>query len=119
VTTLAYQYLYARELKTDSSPQRPLLFRPRHLLTLSADYAVGHLSVGADFRYSSRYERGDPLFAQDERFNARVLDLRAGWTAGPLELRLKVANALNYLYNLAPRTLEPVRTLTLVASYAR
>lgn len=118
-TTLAYQYLHARELQTDTAPQRPLLFRPRHLLTLSADYAVDRYSVGADFRYSSRYERGDPLFTQDERFSAQVLDLRAGWTNGSLNVRVKVANALNYIYNLAPRTLEPVRTLTLVAAYTR
>ena len=117
-TSLAYQYLDARELKTDTSPQRPLLFRPRHLFTLSADYAIDRVSVGADFRYSSRYERGDPLF-DDTRFNARVLDLRAGWTTGPLDVRVKLANVLNYIYNLAPRTLEPVRTLTLVATYAR
>jgi iron complex outermembrane receptor protein len=118
-TTLAYQYLHARELKTNTSPQRPLLFRPRHLLTLSADYAIDRFSVGADFRYSSRYEREDPLFPGDERFSARVLDLRAGWTTGPLDVRVKVANVLNYIYNLAPRTLEPVRTLTLVATYTR
>ncbi len=118
-TTLAYQYLHARELKTNTSPQRPLLFRPRHLLTLSADYAIDRFSVGADFRYSNRYEREDPLFPGDERLSARVLDLRASWTVGSLDVRVKVANALNYIYNLAPRTLEPVRTVTLVATYTR
>lgn len=116
ITRFAYQYLYARELETDTSPRRPLLFRPRHLLTLSADYAVGSVGVGADFRYSSRYERAGPIFPQDERVSARVLDLRATWAAGPMEIRVKVANVLNYIYNLAPRTLEPVRAVTLVAT---
>jgi outer membrane receptor for ferrienterochelin and colicins len=111
-TTLAYQYLSALELATDTSPQRPLLFRPRHLLTLSGDYAWGHLGLGADFRYSSRYERRDPIYG-DRPFAAKVLDVRATWTASAVQLHLKVANALNYLYNLAPRTLEPVRTVTL------
>jgi hypothetical protein len=46
-----------------------------------------------------------------------VLDLRASWKAGPLEAHLKVANALNYIYNLAPRVLEPVRTTTLTVAY--
>jgi outer membrane receptor for ferrienterochelin and colicins len=118
-TTVAYQYLYARQLATDFTPQQALLFRPRHLLTLSADYAIGRLGVGADFRFSSRYERGDPLYPQDKRYNARVLDLRAGWSAGPMDLRLKLSNVSNYIFNLAPRTLEPVRTLTLVATYTR
>jgi iron complex outermembrane receptor protein len=116
-TTLAYQYLDARELATDTSPQRPLLFRPRHLLTLTADGAWRAFGVGADFRYSSRYERGDPLYPGDTRLAAKVLDLRASWGVGPLAVHLKVANALNYIYNLAPRTLEPVRTSTLTLTY--
>ncbi len=118
-TGFAYQYLYAQELATDTSPQRPLLFRPRHLLTLSADYGLGSLGIGADFRFSSHFERADPLYPQDERLNARILDLRASWTLGPLELRMKAANVLNFIYNLAPRTLEPVRSVTLVASFTR
>ena len=118
-TTLAYQYLYARELATETSPQRPLLFRPRHLLTLTADYTWRALGVGADFRYSSRYERGDPLYPGDTRLAMKVLDLRASWVpeGGPLAVHLKVANAFNYIYNLAPRTLEPVRAATLALTY--
>lgn len=116
-TTLAYQYLYARELATDTSPERPLLFRPRHLLTLSGDYAWARLALGADFRYSSRYERADPLFPGDRRIPARVLDLRASWNTARVQAHLKVANVLNYLYNLAPRVLEPVRSATLVVTF--
>jgi outer membrane receptor protein involved in Fe transport len=112
-TTLGYEFLYARELATDTSPQRPLLFRPRHLVTLSGDYAWPRLGVGADFRYSSRYERGDPLYPGDRRLAAKVLDLRASWEGTAVQIHLKVANVLNYVYNLAPRVLEPVRTVTL------
>jgi outer membrane receptor for ferrienterochelin and colicins len=121
--SLAYQYLYARELPHDTTPagtmtpQRPLLYRPPHLLTLSADYTWRRIGVGADWRYSSRYERQDPLFRGDPQLGGKVLDLRASWTAGPLEAHLKVANALNYIYNLAPRVLEPVRTTTLTVAY--
>jgi iron complex outermembrane receptor protein len=123
-SSIAYQYLYARELPHDTmpagkmTPQRPLLYRPRHLLTLSADYTWHRIGVGADWRYSSRYEREDPLFRTDPRLEGRILDLRASWTAGPLEAHLKVANALNYIYNLAPRVLEPVRTTTLTVAYS-
>ncbi len=116
-TSLAYQHLYARELATDTSPQRPLLFRPRHLLTLTADAAWRAFGLGADFRYSSRYERADPLFPGDTRLAMRVIDLRASWVSKPLAVHLKVANVLNYIYNLAPRTLEPVRAATLAVTY--
>ena len=124
-TSLAYQFLYARELPHDSiidtisirTPERPLLFRPRHLVTLSADYEWRRLGVGADWRFASRFEGKDPLFPDDPRLDQKVLDLRASWTTGPLEAHLKVANALNYIYNLAPRVLEPVRTTTLMLTY--
>ena len=57
-TGLAYQLLDARDLALDSA----LLFRPRHLLTLSGDYDWRAFGVGADFRFSSRFARHDPLF---------------------------------------------------------
>jgi outer membrane receptor for ferrienterochelin and colicins len=116
-TTFAYQYLSAHELAHDTVPERELLYRPRHLMTLSADYTWHRIGVGADWRYSSRYERQDPLFPGDPQLEGRILDLRASWTAGPLEAHLKVANALNYIYNLAPRVLEPVRITTLTLTY--
>ncbi len=116
-TTLAYQYLDAHELATDSSGPRPLLFRPRHLVTVTADYSWRAFGVGADFRYASRFERADPIFPGDTRLAAKVLDLRASWVPGPLTVHLKIANALNYIYNLAPRTLEPVRAATLAITY--
>jgi outer membrane receptor protein involved in Fe transport len=116
-TTLAYTFLYARELAHDAFPQRPLAFRPRHLFTIGADYAVGDLGVGADFRFSSRFERVELSPPSDPRVAVKVLDLRAGWARGPASLRVLVANALNYLYNYAPRTLEPVRTVSVTFVY--
>jgi hypothetical protein len=47
-----------------------------------------------------------------------VLDLRAGWSMGPWSAHLKVANVLNYVYNLAPRVVEPVRTATLTLTFS-
>ena len=114
--TLAYTYLDARELAHDTVPEQPLAFRPRHLLTLSADYELGPASVGADFRYSSRFERVE-LYESDPRVAAKVLDLRAGWHTGPFEVRVLATNALDYIYNLVPRTLEPVATVTVTLTY--
>ncbi len=116
-TTLGYTFLYARELAHDSVPQQPLAFRPRHLLTLAADFATGAVGVGAEFRYSSRFERVELTPPTDPRVAVKVLDLRAGWARGPVSVRLLVANALNYLYNYAPRTLEPVRTVSVTLLY--
>jgi iron complex outermembrane receptor protein len=111
-TTLAYQLLDARDLSSD----RVLLYRPRHLLTLSADYAWRAFGVGGDCRVSSAFER-DPLFA-DRQVPGRLLDLRAGWTEGPWAVHAKVANVLNYIYNLGPRILEPVRTATITFTFS-
>jgi iron complex outermembrane receptor protein len=115
-TSLAYTFLYARELAQPGRPAQPLAFRPRHLLTLTAEYALGPATVGADFRFMSRMERVE-LFPEDRRVGAQVLDLRAGVTRGPLSARLLVTNALNYIYTLVPRTLAPVRTVSLSVNW--
>jgi iron complex outermembrane receptor protein len=114
-SSVAYLLLDARDLATDSV----LSFRPRHVLTFGTDYQWRTLSVGAEFRYTSRIERIElePVFGRDPRVAARVLDLRAGWQRGSLAAHLLVANALNYLYNLVPRTLEPVRTISVVLTW--
>src|SRR5712692_2199988 len=91
----------------------------RLITTLGADYTVGNLGVGADFRFASRPERIElEGFVDPRRVPVKVLDLRAGWSRGPVEFRLLVANALNYIYNLVPETLAPVRTVTLTAVWA-
>ena len=109
-TTLSYTFLHARELAHDSVPERPLAFRPRHLLTLSADYQHGAIGVGGDFRYTSRLDRVD-IYEPDPRVAEKVLDLRASAVWGAWMLRAQLANALNYIYSQVPRTLAPVRTL--------
>ena len=89
------------------------------MVTLGADYQWRTLSVGAEFRYTSRIERIElePVFGGDPRVSAKVLDLRAGWQHESLGMRVLVANALNYMYNLVPRTLEQVRTLSVVLTW--
>jgi outer membrane receptor for ferrienterochelin and colicins len=120
IATLSYTYLSTwREVAGDPSGTGPLAFRPKHLLTLSGDYSLGAFDVGADFRYASRVERIElEGFVDARRVPVKVLDLRAGWKRGPVELRLLAANVLNYMYNLVPQTLAPVRTVTLTAVWS-
>ena len=115
-TALSYTFLYARELAQDSVPERPLAFRPKHLLTLTADYQWRTLGVGGDFRYASRLERVE-LDESDPRVAEKVLDLRAGLAHGPLSLGCRLANVLNYIYNQVPRTLAPVRMLSVTLTW--
>jgi iron complex outermembrane receptor protein len=117
-TTLAYMLLHARERAHDTIPEQPLAFRPRHLLTISADFDAAPLAFGADWRYMSRLERVE-IYEDDPRVPANVLDLRASYRASSLQVHLLVANTLNYIYNLVPRTLAPVRaaSVTVVWTY--
>ncbi len=114
-TTLAYTLLDGRDLSRDEV----LAFRPRHLLTLSADYGWKSLGVGGEFRHASRIERIelDEFFGSDPRIGSNVFDLHARLDHGPVSLRILVTNALNYIYNQVPRTLAPVRTLSAVLTW--
>ena len=118
IATLGYTYLDTRRRLAGDSTEGPLAFRPRHLLTLGADYTLGMLGVGADFRFASRPARIELEGIVDpRRVPVKVLDLRAsvkprGW---PVEVRVLATNVLNYIYNLVPETLAPVRTVTLTA----
>ena len=117
-TTIGYTYLDTRrQLASDSgSGESPLAFRPRHLLTASTDYSLGPLDLGADFRFASRVEKIElEGFVDPRRVAMKVLDLRANWSRGPVEFRLLASNVLNYIYNLVPETLAPVRTVTFTA----
>src|SRR2546430_16011254 len=104
----AYTFLYARALASDSAPGGPLAFRPKHLLTLSADYQWRAVSVGGDFRYASRFERVE-LYPTDGRVAEKELDLRAGVEQGPLSVRCRLADALNHLHRPVPPPPAPGR----------
>ncbi|MGH7531096.1 MAG: TonB-dependent receptor [Gemmatimonadales bacterium] len=118
--SLAYTYLYARGRRAGAASfDTPLAFRPTHLLTLSADYQRAPFSVGADFRYASRPERIElEGFVDPRRVATKVLDLRAAWRRHPFEVRVLVVNALDYIYNLVPETLAPVRTASVTVMWA-
>ncbi len=116
-TSLAYTFLYTRELPHDTIPSRSLAFRPTHLLTLGADYGWRGLSVGADFRFMSRFVRVELSPPTDPQVAPKVLDLRAGYQRAGLAARLLVTNVLNYVYNLAPQTLAPVRAVSVTLTW--
>ena len=119
--TLGYTFLSTnRHLSGDStSGGGPLAFRPRHLLTMAADYTPGPFGVGADFRHASRPESIElEGFVDSRRVAMNVLDLRGSWRRGPVEIRFLAANVLNYIYNLVPETLAPVRTVTMTAVWS-
>ncbi|HEV8380378.1 MAG TPA: TonB-dependent receptor [Gemmatimonadales bacterium] len=119
IATLGYTYLDTRRRLAGDSTEGALAFRPRHLLTLGADYTWKSVALGADFRFASRPERIElEGFVDPRRVPVKVLDLRASWKRGPVELRLLAANVLNYIYNLVPETLAPVRTLTFTAVWS-
>lgn len=117
--TLGYTFLSTKRHVTGDPTSGPLAFRPKHLLTIGADYSLGAFGIGADFRYASRVERIElEGFVDARRVPVKVLDLRAGWKRGSVEIRLLMANALNYIYNLVPQTLAPVRTTTVTAIWS-
>ena len=117
--TASWVWLDARELARDTVPERPLAFRPEHVVTVTADWRVWRrLSVGADWRYASRLERVD-LYETDPRVPSNTVDLRAGWEGEPLAIRLLFDNAFNYIHGYLPRTLAPVRSLSVVATWTR
>ena len=119
--TVGYTYLDTRRQLSGDTTAGPLAFRPRHLLTAGADYAlasgpIGDVTVGADFRFASRVEKIElEGFVDPRRVAMKVLDLRGSWARGPVELRVLATNVLNYIYNLVPETLAPVRMVTLTA----
>jgi iron complex outermembrane receptor protein len=119
ITTLGYTFLATRRRLAGDSTEGPLAFRPRHLLTLASDYTIGAFAVGADFRYASRPARIElEGFVDQRRAAVNVLDLRGSWRRGPVEVRVLAANVLNYIYNLVPETLAPVRTLTVTGVWS-
>jgi len=113
---LAYTLLYAEQLAHDSVPGQPLAFRPRHLVTAAADYRLGRLSVGGDFRFMSRYERVELYAPTDPVLAPKVLDLRARYDVGMLSLLVRAQNLLNYVYNMVPQQLAPVRAVSVTAT---
>jgi iron complex outermembrane receptor protein len=104
---VAYTYIHHEDTMTGE----PLAYRPNDLLTASANFDLGALELGADYRYASAFDRVK-LFTDprtDPLVPTRVLDVRLAYRFGRQVLRFIVNNAANYGYTTIERNLEPIR----------
>lgn len=120
VMSLNYVYLWARDIKLDKS----LKYRPRNTIYTRAEYYLGSLELGADFRFWSRVEEIDNELVDynivrdgNKRVPVYVLDLRTGYNllslGFPGKIYLNVNNALNYNYVEIIGNLSPIRNVSL------
>jgi iron complex outermembrane receptor protein len=116
--TFSYTYLWTRDL----NKQKALKYRPRHIFLGKADYYLGSLNLGADFRFWSRVEEIDDELVRiindgDLRVAVYALDLRASYnfnsTGIPISVFLNADNVLNYNYIELIGNLKPVRNYSL------
>ena len=119
---VGYTYMDPRDLTKNDI----LRYRPRHLLYASSQVFWNMFTLGADFRYISRYERIDQEFVDldivrngDERVPIYVVDLRFGVNLAamevPLRLSFNVNNLLQYYYVEIIGNIAPIRSFVLVA----
>ena len=115
---LGYTYLNPRELEqynpdgSVTAVDRPLAYRPEHLLTGNFSLILGRYSMGFDSRYVSRIERVQ-VYPDDPRVSQKVTNIRLGATYGPAELTLNAYNLLRYSYTQIERNMEPMRSIAL------
>ncbi len=115
---LGYTYVYPRDVTLDDY----LTYRPKHLMYLHGRWLVSFLTLGADYRFISRYDRiGENLTAvipdADARNNAHVVDLRVEtnfrFNSIPLHLSLQMNNVLQYHYIDQIASIAPIRNYVL------
>lgn len=115
---LGYTYLDPRELEqynpdgSVTAVDRPLAYRPEHLLTGNVSLVLGRYSMGFDSRYVSRIERVQ-VYPDDPRVAQKVSNLRLGATYGPAEVTLNAYNLLRYSYTQIERNMEAMRSFAL------
>lgn len=108
----------------DINLNKPLKYRPKHLLYLSAEYKPQPFEFKADFRFLSRVEEIDNQIVElglvpdgELRVPIYVLDMRVGYNFSignyPLNLFISGKNLLNYNYVEFIGNLRPVRNFSL------
>ncbi len=118
--SLNYTYLWARDLQQNT----PLKYRPRHMAYASLDYSFLNITVGADYRYSSKVEQIDFELIKlgvvkdgNKRVEIKVLDLRAGYKLNilsiPAKINFNVNNVFNYNYVELIGNIAPIRNYAL------
>jgi outer membrane receptor for ferrienterochelin and colicins len=108
----------------DTKLKKPLKYRPKHLLYLSAEFKPQPFEFKIDFRYLSRVQEIDNQIVElglvpdgELRVPIYVLDLRGGYNFSigtyPLNLFVSAKNVLNYNYVEFIGNLRPIRNFSL------
>lgn len=115
---LGYTYVYARDIMLNDY----LKYRPRHLMYLHSRWLVSFLTLGADYRFISRYDRIDDRLTAlipdaDAYGNAHVVDVRLEtdfrFNSIPLLVTLQLNNILQYHYIDQIASIAPIRNYVL------
>jgi len=99
----------------DYGDQAPLPYRSRHVLNLGLQGKRGPTRGRVNFQYLSRFERVSGLFAECGRDYVPIylLDVQLSRQLGPVQINLRVDNALQYYYATIERQIRPLRRISL------
>jgi len=116
--SLGYTYLFPWDL----SEKAILKYRPKHIFYANANAGYKLFTIGADFRFISKYERIDELLKiivpdAEERVPIYVVDARVGFNFSKLKILFNINNLLQYNYVEIVGNLAPIRNLNLSIEY--
>lgn len=116
--SLGYTYLFPWDLSEDAI----LKYRPKHIFYANASAGYKLFSIGADFRFISKYERIDELLKivvpdAEERVPIYVVDVRFGLNFNKLKIIFNINNLLQYNYVEIVGNLAPIRNFNLSVDY--
>ncbi|CUU07614.1 iron complex outermembrane recepter protein [Candidatus Thermokryptus mobilis] len=116
--SLGYTYLFPWDL----SEKAILRYRPKHIFYANANAGYKLFTIGADFRFISKYERIDELLKiivpdAEERVPIYVVDARVGFNFSKLKILFNINNLLQYNYVEIVGNLAPIRNLNLSIEY--
>ncbi|MEO8230736.1 MAG: TonB-dependent receptor [Ignavibacteriota bacterium] len=117
--SVGYTYMDAM----DTQLNKPLKYRPRHLLYMNAEYKPAPFEFKVDFRFWSRVQEIDDQIVElglvpdgELRVPVYILDLRAGYNFSistyPLNIFVSAKNVLNYNYIEFIGNLRPIRNFS-------
>ena len=115
--SLAYTYLWARDLETGTT----LRYRPRHIFYSALDFRKWNFNFGINFRYTSKVEEIDEELVDlgividgDIRVPVYTTDLMLGYNFLllniPMNTYLNIKNIFNYNYVELIGNLRPIRS---------
>jgi iron complex outermembrane receptor protein len=117
-TILGYNYMWARNLDNNTA----MKYRPRNTFNAQFRYTPYPFEIGIDFRYSSRVEEIDDLFAKVIKDGYKhvpiyVTDISIGYNFiledVPSKIYLNIKNIFNYNYVEFIGNIAPIRNASL------